>query len=64
VRTPEQMNAAQRQQGSQQAPTVTVVNKHDTRGELAEAVSSGSMDTHFINLMRRNAGAIQALIHK
>jgi hypothetical protein len=43
---------------------VTIVNKHDTRGELAQGLASGDHDTAVINILKRNAGAVQSLLRK
>ena len=62
IQTPQQQAA--NQNGGGGAPTVQIVNRHDTRGELADALSSGSMDAHIVNVMRRQKPSIQGLLRK
>jgi hypothetical protein len=44
--------------------TVNVVNRHDTRGELAQALAAGAMDEHLVNVVRKNKARLEALVKK
>jgi len=63
IRTPEQVSAAQRAGGGG-SPRLQIINRHDTRGELADAFTSGYFDVHFLNVMKRNKTALQSLLKK
>ena len=62
IRTPEQIAAEQRNASG--GRNVTIVNKHDTRAELAAGLASGDHDTAIVNVLRRNSGAVQSLLKK
>jgi tape measure domain-containing protein len=61
IRTPEQRAAEASGKG---APSVKIINQHDTRGELAASLGAGEHDVAIMNVMKRNKGMVQAMLRK
>lgn len=62
IQTPDQRAASQRNADGR--PIVNVINQDDTRGKLAADFAAGVHDTSFVNMMKRNIGAVQAMLRK
>lgn len=64
IQTPGQQNSGGGGGSGGQAPVVHVHNHHDNERDLIAVVSSGKLDTHIVNVIRRNNGAVRTAVSK